>query len=86
MQYIKFGFGRALRDASRLIRNGHLDREKGLKYVKEYDGEFPEKNFQEVLEYLNLDTANFHEIIDKHRNSEIWEKTGNNFKLKINIK
>ena len=86
MQYIKFGFGRALRDASRLIRNGHLNRKEGLKYINMYDGEFPDKKFHEVLTYLDLKTEEFHEIVDKHRNDEIWEKTGNTYKLKINIK
>ena len=51
-----------------------------------YDGEFPDKKFHEVLTYLDLKTEEFHEIVDKHRNDEIWEKTGNTYKLKINIK
>ena len=29
-QYVKFGFGRTVRDASRFIQNGHLTREEGL--------------------------------------------------------
>jgi len=86
MQYIKFGFGRALRDASRLIRNKHLDRKKGLEYVNLYDGEFPDKKFQTVLNYLNLTSEQFNIIVDKHRNNEIWEKTGNTHKLKFEIK
>ena len=86
MQFIKFGFGRALRDASRLIRNNHLEREKGLKYVKAYDGEFPDTEFQTVLEFLDLSSEEFHQIVDKHRNNEIWEKSGNTYKLKFEIK
>ena len=34
MQYIKFGFGRCIRDASRFIQNGHLTRDEGLNLVK----------------------------------------------------
>ena len=86
MQFIKFGFGRALRDASRLIRNNHLERDKGLEYVKAYDGEFPDTEFQTVLEFLDLSSEEFHQIVDKHRNSEIWEKSGNTYKLKFEIK
>jgi N-acetyl sugar amidotransferase len=74
MQYIKFGFGRAVRDASRLIQNGHLTREEGLVLARKYDSEFPREFFDEVLEYLDLEENEFHEIVDKHRNSEIWKK------------
>ena len=34
MQFIKFDFGRAVRDASRLIQCGHIYREEGLKLAK----------------------------------------------------
>jgi len=85
MQFIKFGFGRALRDASRLIRNNHLERDKGLEYVKAYDGEFPDTEFQTILKFLNLTTEEFYKIVDQHRNNEIWEKSGNTYKLKFEI-
>ena len=49
MQYIKFGFGRALRDASRLVQNKHMSREEALKKVSEYDGEFPNENINKIL-------------------------------------
>ena len=46
MQYIKFGFGRCIRDASRFIQNGHLTRDEGLNLVKKFDGEFPKRNYE----------------------------------------
>lgn len=73
MQYVKFGFGRCIRDASRFIQNGHLTREEGLELCKKYDGEFPARYFQEVLEFLSLSETEFHQIVDKHRNKEIWQ-------------
>jgi len=72
MQYVKFGFGRALRDASRLIQNGHLTREKGLSYVRSYDHEYPRIYLADQLEYLGLSNVQLDEIIDLHRNKEIW--------------
>ena len=72
MMWIKFGFGRATRMASRLIQNGHLTREQGLELVRTYDGEFPETYLGSVLEYLDLTRDELIEIIDKHRNPEIW--------------
>jgi len=82
MQYIKFGFGRAIRDASRKIQNDQLTRGQGLELAKKYDGEFPRRYFSDMLNYLNLTEKEFYEIVDKHRNSEIWKKERNEWKLK----
>ena len=43
MQYIKFGFGRAVRDACRMIQNDQMTRAEGLELARRYDGEFPER-------------------------------------------
>lgn len=85
MQYIKFGFGRAARDASRLIQNGHLTREQGLEHVRKYDHELPSTYFQENLDYLGLNEIEFTEIVDLHRNPEIWEFAGNQWRLRFEI-
>ena len=74
MQYIKFGFGRCIRDASRFIQNGHLKRENALDLVKKFDGEFPKRNYDSFLNYLSLSDEEFQEIVDKHRNPEVWRK------------
>jgi len=74
MQYIKFGFGRTIRDASRFIQNGHMTRAEGIKAVKAYDSEFPKEHFEEVLDYLDIKYDEFQQIVDKHRNPEIWHK------------
>lgn len=77
MQYVKFGFGRCVRDASRFIQNGHMTREEALRHCHNYDHEFPADHFGEVLKYLNLSEDAFHETVDKHRNQEIWRKAEN---------
>ncbi len=82
MQFIKFGFGRATRDASRMIQNDQLTREKGLEYVRLYDDEFPEEFHKEHLDYLSLSELEFTETIDLHRNPEIWTFEGNAWKLR----
>jgi N-acetyl sugar amidotransferase len=74
MQYVKFGFGRCVRDCSRFIQNGHISREQGLAYCKEYDGEFSEENFSEILEYLQMNKNDFWRVVDQHRNPEIWSQ------------
>jgi len=81
MQYIKFGFGRSTRDVSRFIQNGHINKIQGLKFIKKYDGEYPQRNLQEVLNYLSLKEYDFDEVIDKHRNLEIWRQKNNHWEL-----
>lgn len=73
LQYIKFGFGRCLRDAARLVQNGHLSRDQALAYVQEYDHEFPRIYLEEQLEYLEITQSELQKIINKHRNPELWE-------------
>ncbi len=85
MQYIKFGFGRALRDSSRLIQNNHLKRQEAIKLVEKYDGEYPQENLNEVLDFLNCSLIEFNENIDKHRNKEIWKLNGNKFEINFSI-
>ena len=82
MMYIKFGFGRATRMASRMIQNGHMTRDRGLELVRQYDGEFPERYYPEILHYLDMGPREFEETIDMHRNPEIWEKEGTKWRLK----
>jgi N-acetyl sugar amidotransferase len=86
MQYVKFGFGRCLRDASRLVQNNHLSRDKALQYIEKYEGEFPEEVLHQCLNYLDLDLVQFNEIVEKHRNNEIWKKEGNEIKLNFKLK
>ncbi|WP_435163192.1 N-acetyl sugar amidotransferase [Candidatus Pelagibacter bacterium nBUS_25] len=77
MQYIKFGFGRCLRDVSRMVQNNHMKRNEAIDYVNKYDGEFPEDNLDEVLNFLNINLIKFNEIVEMHRNNEIWTKKKN---------
>ena len=83
LQFIKFGFGRAIRDASRHIYSGHMTREQGLGEVKKYDDEFPQSYFKENLDYLGLTEREFNDFVDKHRNPEIWKFEGNQWKLRF---
>jgi hypothetical protein len=82
MQWIKFGFGRATRDACRMIQNAQMSRDEGLALAARYDAEFPTTFFQENLEYLGLSATEFAELVDLHRNSEIWTKRGREWTLR----
>ena len=78
MQYIKFGFGRATRDSCRMIQNNQMSREEAIKLARKYDHEFPDVDFEEILNYLNITDEKFEEIVNKHRNKEIWKTNINN--------
>jgi N-acetyl sugar amidotransferase len=82
MQFIKFGFGRAVRDASRLIQNGHMSREEGLTLAWKYDDEFCFEHFDEVIEYLDMNVSEFRDIVDRHRNPEVWRREGTRWILR----
>lgn len=86
LQYIKFGIGRATRDAMMEVRSGHITREEAVALVKRYDGEFPQKYFKEFLEYLGITEDHFWEVIDFYRGPNVWEKLpGNKWKLKHTV-
>ncbi len=75
--YIKFGIGRATYDASQEIRNNHITREEGVALVKRFDGEFPDKYFNEVMEYLDIKPERFMELCDQFRSPHLWVKDAN---------
>lgn len=76
--YIKFGIGRATYDSSQEIRNKHLTREDGVALVKRFDGEFPDRYFNEVMDYLEIDPDYFrNELTNKFRSPHLWGKDNN---------
>lgn len=86
MQYIKFGFGRAVRDACRMIQNNQMTREEAIEKALPYDGEFPARHHEEVLDYLDMDEAEFNSVVDLHRNPEIWRQKDNQWQLTFDPK
>ncbi len=83
--YIKFGIGRATNDAAQEIRNGHITREDGVRLVKRFDGEFPEKYLKENLEYMGLSQKQFLKIIEEARPDHLWRKIKNSWVLKHRV-
>ncbi|MAA51606.1 MAG: LPS biosynthesis protein PseA [Phycisphaerae bacterium] len=82
---IKFGIGRATYDASQEIRTNKITREEGVALVKKYDQEFPEKFFNDTLEYMGISSEEFWKVIDKNRSEHLWEKKNNYWKLKCEV-
>ncbi len=83
--FIKFGLGRASYDASQEIRNKHLTREEGVALVHRFDGEFPEKYLNEVLDYLEMDLQHFTLLCDKARSPHLWVKDNGDWRLRHKV-
>jgi N-acetyl sugar amidotransferase len=83
--FIKFGLGRATYDASQEIRNRHLTREEGVALVRRFDGEFPEKYFQEIMEYLGIKPERFLALCDEFRSPHLWKKENGEWKLRHQV-
>ncbi|MGA2418313.1 MAG: N-acetyl sugar amidotransferase [Candidatus Staskawiczbacteria bacterium] len=83
--FIKFGIGRATYDASQEIRNKHLTREEGMALVKKFDGEFPDRYFNEIMDYLEIKPERFFELCDQFRSPHLWKKVNGEWKLRHTV-
>lgn len=83
--FMKFGIGRATYDASQEIRNKHITREEGQALVKRFDGEFPDKYFNEIMEYLDIKPEKFMKLCDQFRSSHLWKKVNGEWKLRHTV-
>ena len=84
--FIKFGIGRATYDAAQEIRNRHLTREEGQALVRRFDGEFPDRYFNDIMEYIEMEPEYFHELCDKFRSPHLWDKDEEGkWKLRHNV-
>lgn len=84
--FIKFGIGRATYDASQEIRNKHINREEAMSLVNRFDGEFPDRYFKDIMDYLDMKPECFLDLCDKFRSPHLWGKDINgNWKLRHTI-
>jgi N-acetyl sugar amidotransferase len=83
--YMKFGLGRASYDASQEIRNKHLTREEGIALVRQFDGELPQRYFQDVMKYLEMDPQEFWNLCDRFRSLHLWNKVNGEWRLRHSV-
>ena len=86
MMIIKFGMGRATWDVAQEIRDGKINRDEGVTLVNKYDTEFPDKYFQDFLNYCSIDSETFHKTVDSFRPDHLWIKKSNNWYLRNILK
>jgi N-acetyl sugar amidotransferase len=80
LMYLKFGFGRTTSEVGNDIRRGAMTRSQGLKLVRKYDGEFPEKHIDSYLRYYDMSRPEFDAVIDKWANKDLFEKVGDRWR------
>ena len=73
-KWIKFGYGRCSDSASVQIRLKQINREEGLKLVKQHEGKLPEKFLNEFLKQWNMSRDEFLCIVDKFTNKELFKQ------------
>lgn len=83
--FMKFGIGRATYDASQEIRNKHLTRDEGKALVKRFDGEFPDRYFQEIMDYIGMKPQDFFDLCDKNRPDHLWGKVNGEWQLRHTV-
>ncbi|MGE5418051.1 MAG: N-acetyl sugar amidotransferase [Acidobacteriota bacterium] len=74
MKYPKFGHASATDYASKFIRYGLMSREEGIKLVKEHDHKLDQLTIRDFCQFLGYTVREFWEIVDKHYNTELFEK------------
>ena len=83
--WIKFGIGRATYDAAQEIRNDHITREEGVRLVRRFDGEYPQRYAAEIMNYLDMTEERFLELCDRFRSPHLWERTSDGWRLRHTV-
>ncbi len=81
LQLLKFGFGRATRDASRLIQQSKKNYTNIKREIKKFDREIPTADILKFCEFVSLSLDEFNNFCDKHRDKDLWKFSGNDWKL-----
>lgn len=72
--FVKFGIGRATSDSAHEIRDGKITRAEGIELVRQFDGEFPARYFDEFLEYIQMSEQSFLAVVDRWRSEIVWSQ------------
>ena len=84
--YMKFGLGRATRDAMQDVRRQHITREEAVSLVKLYDHEFPKRYYQWFLDYLEINDDFFWQVMNHYRSaSNAWKYSNGEWTLKARV-
>ena len=75
IKYLKYGFGKVSDQVNEDIRNGKMDRQTGIKLIKNFDGKCSAVVIDEFINYLQISNAQFKNTLRKFVNSELFMLT-----------
>lgn len=84
--FIKFGIGRATHEASQEVRNGDITRDEAVALVRRFDGEFPKRYFNDILEFIDISEKEFFDVADSFRSPHLWDYIDGEWSLKYQVK
>ena len=82
LKYPKFGHRTSTDVASRLIREGLMTREEGIKLVKEHDAKLDQRSLQAFLDFTGYTHEEFWKTVDRFYNKDLFEKVNEEWVLK----
>lgn len=86
IKYIKLGYGRITDQVTEGIALGRMDRETGIRLVKEYDGKCEPSYIRRYCRYLGITELRFWEVVESMRGANAWEKGADGkWKLRADI-
>ena len=59
--------------------------DEGKRLIKKYDGEFPNKYFMEIMDYLKIKSEFFFKLCDQFRSSHLWVKKNKKWQLRHTV-
>ena len=59
-----------------------MTREEAQALVKRFDGEFPDRYFDEIMKYIGMSPEHFYELCDEFRSPHLWHKVNGVWELK----
>lgn len=73
IKWYKFGMTRSFDNLSIEIRRGRLSREQAIDIIKSRGSETPHEDIAKFCEFVRISEAEFFEICERFRNTEIWK-------------
>lgn len=77
IKWLKFGMTRLNDNISVEVRNGRMTREEGVNILKSKMERVPEEEVQMLCRYLDMHEHEFWNVLEKFRNTDIWQKDEN---------
>ena len=53
--------------------------------MKKFDGEFPSRYLNEIMEYLEIKKEDFFKTCDEFRSTHLWKKVKNKWQLRHTV-